>query len=126
MPNKVIVPGKVDRLNKKKFRIRKDKASEHDAEVDILDTGDYDVEKLSVDGLPEKMDDGTPIHWLTNFAIKKNGKYINQRYSVTISGLSSSRVVIFDGQGNLYYYSGKVKNDTIELTDGDPGVGTAP
>ena len=128
MQNKIIVPGKVDRLNKKKFKIRKDKTSEIDADIDILEDGDYEVEKLSVDGLPAKMDDDTPIRWLNNFAIKKNGKYIDQRYSVTIAGLSSSKskVVIFDGKGNLYYYAGTVTKDTIELTDGDPGLGSAP
>lgn len=126
MPNKVIIPGKVERLNRKKFRIRKDKASEIDTDIDILDDGDYEVEKLSLDGLPERADDGTPIRWFTNFAIKKDKQYINQRYSVTIPGLSSCRVVIFDSQGKLYYYAGKVVNDTIELTDGDPGVGGSP
>ncbi|RPI94262.1 MAG: hypothetical protein EHM40_07210 [Chloroflexi bacterium] len=125
---KTIVPGKVDRLSKQKFKIRKDKASEIDADIDIAEDGDYEVERLSLEGLPEKMEDGTPIRWFTNFAIKKNGQYINQRYTVTIPGLSSpkSRVVILDGKGRLYYYSGTVVKDTIELTDGDPGIGTGP
>ncbi len=132
MQNKIIIPGKVDRLNHRKFRIRKDEASEVDATIEILngsvDNGSYEVEKLSVDGLPAKMEDGTPIRWLNNFAIKKNGQYINQRYTVTIAGLSSStsKVVIIDGKGNLYYYPGVVVNDTIELTDGDPGTGQSP
>ena len=133
MQNKIIIPGKVDRLNHEKFRIRKDKDSEIDATIEILnnsgvDNGSYEVEKLSVDGLPEKMEDGTPIRWFNNFAIKKNGQYINQRYTVTIPGLSSSKskVVIIDGKGNLYYYPGVVVNDAIELTDGDPGIGHSP
>jgi hypothetical protein len=132
MQNKIVIPGKVDRLNHRKFRVRKDKASEVDATIEILngdsvDNGSYEIEKLSIDGLPEKMD-GTPIRWLNNFAIKKNGQYINQRYTVTIPGLSSStsKVVIVDGKGNLYYYPGVVVNDTIELTDGDPGTGQVP
>jgi hypothetical protein len=126
MPNKVVIPGKVDRLNKKRFKVRKDKAFEIDAEIDVAEDGDYEVEKLSVDGLPAEID-GTRIRWFTNFAIKKNGKYISQRYSVTIPGLSScKKIVIFDGKGNLYYYDGKVGKDTIELTDGDPGLGGAP
>ncbi len=126
MQNKIIIPGKVDRLNKKKFRIRKDKATEIDADIDIGEDGDYEVDKLSVDGLPAKMPDGTPIRWFNNFAIKKNGQYINQPYSVKIAGLGSSKVAIYDGKGNLYYYAGKIVNDTIELTDGDPGLGGAP
>jgi hypothetical protein len=133
MQNKIIIPGKVDHLNHRNFRVRKDKASEIDATIKILndsgaDNGSYEVEKLSIDGLPEKMDDGTPIRWLNNFAIKKNGQYIKQRYTVTIAGLSSatSKVVIIDGTGKLYYYAGTVANDTIELTDGDPGTGHAP
>ncbi len=132
MQGKIVIPGKVDRLNHRKFRIRKDKASEIDATIEILngsgvDNGSYEVEKLSVDGLPEKMD-GTPIRWFNNFSIKKNGQYINQRYTVTIPGLSSStsKVVIFDGTGKLHYYTGTVVNDTIELTDGDPGTGHVP
>jgi hypothetical protein len=126
MQNKIVVPGKVDRLGKTKFRIKKDKASETDAEIDIVEDGDYEVEKLSVNGLPTHMPDGTAIRWLNNFAIKKNGQYIKQRYFVTIKGLSSSRVAILDGNGNLDYYSGSIKDDTIELTEGDPGVGSAP
>jgi hypothetical protein len=126
MPDKVIIPGKVERLSKRKFKVRKDKDFEIDAEIDIADDGDYQVEKLDVTKLPPEID-GTLIRWFTNFAIKKNGKYISQRYSVTIPGLSScKKVVVFDGKGNLYYYDGKVKNDTLELTDGDPGLGGAP
>jgi hypothetical protein len=131
MQNKVIIPGKVDRIHSKKFKVRKDKGSEIDADIEILnstgvDNSGYEVEKLSIDGLPEKID-GRTIRWLNNFAIKKNGAYINQRYTVTIAGLSScEKVVIFDGKGNLSYYQGTVIKDTIELTDGDPGLGGLP
>lgn len=126
MADKIVVAGKVDRLSNRKFRVEKDKPSEIEAEIDLVEDGDYEVEKLSVDGLPTHMPDGTSIRWFNNFAIKKNGEYIKQRYFVTIKGLSSSKVVIVDGNGNLYYYPGEVKDDTIELTDGDPGVGGAP
>lgn len=126
MQNKVVIPGRVDKTNSRKFRIKKDKASEIDTSIEIVDDGDYEVDKLSVEGLPEAMQDGTTIRWFNNFAIKKNGQYINQRYFVTISGLGSARVVIFDGNGDPYYYTGKVTNDTFELTDGDPAVGAAP
>lgn len=126
MQKKIVIPGKVDRLTNRKFKIKKDKTSESDAEVDIAEGGDYEVEKLSVDELPTHMKDGTAIRWFNNFAIKKNGQYINQRYSVTIAGLSSVNVVICDRSGEPYYYKGSVKDDTIELTDGDPGIGGAP
>jgi hypothetical protein len=126
MQNKIVVPGKVDRLTNRKFEIKKEQASEIDAAVEIVEEGDYEVEKLSIDGLPPHMPDGTAIRWFNNFAIKKNGQYIKQKYFVTIKGLSSSRVAILDGNGDLYYYSGSVKDDTIELTDGDPGIGGAP
>jgi hypothetical protein len=126
MQNKIVVPGKVDRLSNKKFKIEKDKASEIDADIEITADGDYEVQKLSVDGLPTHMPDGIAIRWFNNFAIKKNGKYINQRYFVTIAGLSSARVVICDSNGKPYYYQGPVKDDTIELTDGDPSIGGSP
>lgn len=126
MQNKVVIPGKVDRLTNRKFKIKKDKAFEIDADVDIAEDGDYEVEKLSVDSLPKQMKDKTTIRWFNNFAIKKNGQYIKQRYSVTIAGLSSARVVICDSNGDPYYYREPVKDDTIELTDGDPGIGGAP
>ena len=126
MQNKIVVPGKVDRQSNKKFRIQKDKASEIEADIHIEEDGDYEVEKLSVDGLPTHMDDGIAIRWFNNFAIRKNGKYIKQRYFVTIAGLSSARVVICDSKGEPYYYRGDVKNDTIELTDGDPAIGGSP
>ncbi|MEO8356135.1 MAG: hypothetical protein ABI621_09485 [Chloroflexota bacterium] len=126
MQNKVVIPGRVEKTNSRKFKIKKDKASETDTSIEIVDDGDYEVDKLSVDGLPASMFDGTTIRWFNNFAIKKNGQYINQRYFVTISGLGSSRLVIFDGNGDPYYYTGKVTNGTFELTDGDPAVGGAP
>jgi hypothetical protein len=126
MQKKIVIAGKVDRLTSKKFKIKKDKASEIDADIDIEEGGDYEVEKLSVDELPTHMKDGTAIRWFNNFAIKKNGQYIRQRYSVTMTGLSSVNVVICDSSGEPYYYKGSVKDDTIELRDGDPAIGGAP
>jgi hypothetical protein len=126
MQKKIVIPGKVDRLSNKKFKIKKDKDSEIDAEVEIAEGGDYEVEKLSVDELPTHMKDGTAIRWFNNFAIKKNGQYIKQRYSVTIAGLSSVNVVICDSSGEPHYYKGSVRDDTIELADGDPAVGGGP
>jgi len=127
--NKEVVPGKVQKDSNRKFKIKKDKASEVDADVEILEDGDYEVDKLSVDGLPTHMYDGNPIRWFNNFAIKKNGQYINQKYKITIPGISnmgSSRLVIFDGNGDPYYYTGTIVNDTFEMTDGDPGIGGSP
>src|SRR4030095_13703468 len=127
--NKTVIPGKVKKNSNQKFRIEKDKASESDVDIDILDDGTYEVDKLSLEGLPTHMKDGNAILWFNNFAIKKNGQYINQKYKITIAGISSmgsSRLVIFDGNGDPYYYTGAIVNDTFEVTDGDPGVGGAP
>ncbi|HMU92771.1 MAG TPA: hypothetical protein PKE35_06485 [Anaerolineales bacterium] len=128
MQNKVVVPGKVkkDKDNNKKYKIEKDKVSESDITIDIVDDGDYDVEKLSVEGLPANMVDGNPITWINNFSIKKNGQYINQRFFVTIPNIGSSKLIIFDGNGNPYYYTGEIKNNRFELTDGDPAIGHWP
>lgn len=123
MQNKVVVPGKVKKESNKKYKIKKDKASESDITIEIVEDGNYEVEKLSVEGLPTNMSDGSPISWINNFAIKKKGQYINQRYFVTLPPVGKSRIIIFDGNGNPYYYTGEVKNDTIELTDGDPAIG---
>lgn len=130
MQNKVVVPGKVkqDKGNHKKYKIEKDKKSESDVTIELTGEGDYEVEKLSVDGLPTVMIDNVPIRWINNFSIKKNGQYINEKYFVTIPAgdSSSSRLVIFDGNGNPYYYTGEIKNNTFEMTDGDPAAGWAP
>jgi len=125
--SKVVVPGKVQKDSNRKFKIKKDKASEVDVDIEIEEDGDYQVDKFSVDGLPTQMYDGKTIRWFNNFGIKKNGQYINQKYKVTIPGLvnllGSSMLVIFDGNGDPYYYTGAIVNDTFELTDGDPGLG---
>ena len=128
--NKVVVSGKVQKNSNQKYKIKKDKDSEVDVDIDIEEDGNYDVDKLSVDGLPTNMNDGNGIRWFNNFAIKKNGQYINQHYKVTIAGLAgilgNSKLVIFDGNGDPYYYTGQVSNDSFELTDGDPAIGGAP
>lgn len=129
MQNKVVIAGKVQKNSSKNFKIRKAKDSEVEVGIDIAEDGDYQVDKLSVDELPTHMHDGTPIHWFNNFAIQKNGQYINQRYKITVPGISnlgSSRLVIFNGNGDPYYYTGTIVDDTFEMTDGDPAVGSAP
>ena len=128
--NKVVVPGKVQKDSNRKFKIKKDKASESDVDIEIEEDDDYQVDKFSVDGLPTNMHDCNSIRWFNNFGIKKNGQYINQKYKVTIPGLAGllrgSKLVIFDGNGDPYYYTGAITNDTFELTDGDPSAGGAP
>ena len=135
MPNpKQVISGKVQKNNSKNFKIKKDKDSEIDIDIEIDEDGDYDVEKLSVDGLPTTLDDGTPILWFNNFAVKKNGNYINQSFKVKVPGASALRaankkLVIWDGNtnnGKPFVFTGDITNDTFELTDGDPAVGTAP
>jgi hypothetical protein len=129
MQNKVVVNGKVQQDSSKKFKIKKDKDSEVDVDIEIEEDGTFGVDKLSIDGLPTNMHDGVAIQWFNNFAVKKNGQYINQRYKVTIAGTSNmapSRLIIFDGNGDPYYYTGAIVNDTFELTDGDPAIGKGP
>jgi len=129
---KVVVKGKVqkDNTNRKKFKIKKDKDFELDIDIEIEEDGEYETEKLSTDGLPTHMNDGTLIKWFNNFAVKKNRVYINQRYRVTIPGLASllkkSKLVIFDGDGDPYYYTDPIVNDTFVLTNGDPAIGKGP
>ncbi|MFT3894726.1 MAG: hypothetical protein QM730_24110 [Anaerolineales bacterium] len=133
IPKKVIA-GKVQKNSSKNFKIQKQKDTERDVDIDIEEDGTYEVEKLSVDDLPTKMEDGTDILWFNNFSIKKNGQYINQSFKVTIAGLSAVRaekknIVIWDGNSNNgkpWIFSGDVIDDTIELTDGDPSVGQNP
>ncbi len=128
MENKVVIPGKVkkDKANPKKYKVEKDKASESDIEIQVTGEGDYDVEKLSVDGLPEKMTDGNPIRWFNNFIIRKNKQVIKEKYFVKIPDLGKSRLVIIDSKGEPYYFMGEIKDNIIELTDGDPGTGRVP
>lgn len=129
MQNKIVITGRVQKNSSKNFKIRKDKETEVDVDIEIVDDGDYQVDKLSIEGLPTNMYDGASIRWFNSFAIKKNGQYINQRYKITIPGISNmgaSKLVIFDGNGDPYYYAGAIVNDTFEMTDGDPALGAAP
>ncbi len=101
MPNnKVVIPGKVDRLHSKRFKIRKEKGHEVDAHIEIEEDGEYEVQKLNMDELPTHMHDGAPIRWFTHFAIHKKGQYINQKYTLTIPGLGSCKVVIYDSNSS--------------------------
>ena len=126
MPPKVVINDKVEKQGSEKFKVKAHKKGEVDIEIDIEDDGDFEVEKLSVDDLPSTID-GNLIQWLNNFAIKKAGNYINQRYKVKIPGLGKKRVVIIDNNSHdkPYYYTGPVVDDTIELSDGDPAIGVS-
>jgi hypothetical protein len=126
MREKIIIEGKVEKKNNKKFKIKAHKSIEIDVDIEIIDDGNYQVDKLSVDTLPATMPDGkTPIKWLNHFSIKKGNNYVKQPFKVTIPGLGNSKVVILDtsNNGNPHYFSGQVVNDTIQLNDGDPGIG---
>ncbi len=128
MQNKVVIKNKVEKnkANNKIYKIKSHKKSEFDLTIELTGDGDYEVVKLSLEGLPTSMNDGKPIRWLNNFAIKKTGQHINERVFVTIPHIEDSRLVIYDGYGNPYYYTGEIKNNTFELTDGDPAVGRVP
>ncbi|MBK9209006.1 MAG: hypothetical protein IPL71_12170 [Anaerolineales bacterium] len=60
MQKKTVVKDKVkqDKGNRKKYKIEKDNKSESDLTIEIVDDGDYEIEKLSIDGLPTHMADG--------------------------------------------------------------------
>lgn len=123
----------------KKFKIKKGKGkSEKDVDIEILGDdpdSDFEVQKLSVDGLPAKFGEDD-IAWFNNFAIKKRSTkdHINQRFKITIAGLSAAKaankkIVIIDsnsGDANPYEFTGKIIDDAFEFTDGDPAVGSAP
>jgi hypothetical protein len=132
---------------KKKFKTKTPKNKkypvygERDVEIEILGNesdADFEVETLETENvdLPTNMpNNGPEIVWLTNFAIKKKatGAYINQKYNVKITGLSGLKaqgknIVIFDGNASNqpYILGDLIGIDTIELTDGDPAVGSSP
>ena len=136
--NKTVVPGKVQKNSNKKYKIKKKDDeqgktnNEVDIEIEIEEDGEFDVDKLSTDGLEDLKYENRSIRWFNNFSIKKNGQYINQKFKVKIDNLSTllaennSVLVIFDGNGDPYKYTGTITDDTFELTDGDPATGRAP
>ena len=88
-PPKRPVPGKVQKENNKKFKIKKDKGSEVDIEIEIEEDGNYTVTKLSIDDLDTQFPDGSGITWLNNFEIKENNSPINKPYKIKVPGLSA-------------------------------------
>jgi hypothetical protein len=132
------VPGKVRNQGSGKFSIdRGDQPNEVDLDLDLPVTGNYVVEKLRAqvggpNGLPAEID-GKTIRWFNNFSIKENGNYIKKKYIVSITNLreklGNGKLVIYSENHDpkLYYYDdNKIKGDTFELDDGDPGAGGAP
>lgn len=136
-PAKTPVPGKVDKdnNNNKKFKIKKDKSSEVDIEIEIEENGNYEVTKLSIDGLDTELpNNGGSITWLNNFEIKENNSPINKAYKIKVPGLSAmiaagKKLVIQDGNRNNskpYLHNVPVIDDTFDFSDGDPAVGSQP
>lgn len=134
-PPKTPVPGKVQKDNNKKFKIKKDKGSEVDIEVEIDEDGDYTVTKLSIDDLDTELpNNGGSITWLNNFEIKENNSPINKAYKIKVPGLSAmisggKQLVIQDGNRNNskpYLHNVPVTDDTFDFSDGDPAIGTSP
>ena len=131
------VPDKVKKDKDKdwKFTIETAQPDEVNIEIDLQVKGNYEVDKLQTDTLPANMPDGTSIRWFNNFSIKENGNYIKKKYKVTIPGLraklkeKNSQLAIYSDTHDpkLYYYEGTIDDkDTFDLTDGDPGAGSAP
>jgi len=137
--NKTVISTSKGSKGQKKFKV--DKGSNKDEkEFDLdIDSGTSEdtfiVQKLSLEGLEPKI--GTEdIVWFNNFVIKKEStnEPINQNYKVKIAGLSywrtgNRKIVIQDGNSNNgkpYVFTGDLTDDTIELSDGDPGVGGSP
>jgi len=136
-PPKTPVPDKVQKENNKKFKIKKDKSSEIDIEIEIYEDGDYTVTKLSIDDLDTELpNNGGSITWLNNFEIKENNSPINKAYKIKVPGLynmineDNKKLVIQDGNRNNskpYLHDVPVNtDDTFEFSDGDPAVGIHP
>jgi len=136
-PAKTPVPGYAakDKNNDKKFKIKKEKNSEVDIEVEIQESGNYDVTKLSIDGLDTELpNNGGSITWLNNFEIKENSSPINKAYKIKVPGLSAmiaagKKLVIQDGNRNNskpYLHDVSVIDDTFDFSDGDPAIGSNP
>lgn len=136
MAYKKTVVGKADQKDKK-YKIKQKK----DIDIEIVNLGsdEYIVEILDLAELPATVEDEgktLTIVWYNNFSIKKKGGgYINQKFKVKLPGAKAlkndgKKIVIFDGtsnNGKPYIFKGDVNSDdTFELTNGDPAVGSTP
>ena len=131
------VSGKVQNKGNGNYKVDKGNGpDEVDVDIDLHGANNYEVDKLETDTLPKTMPDdpnGQPIRWFNNFSIKENGNYIKKKYTVSITNLreklGNGKLVIYSENHDpkLYYYDdSKIKGDTFELDDGDPGAGGAP
>ena len=102
---------------------------------EIEENGNYEVTKLSIDGLDTELpNNGGSITWLNNFEIKENNSPINKAYKIKVPGLSAmiaagKKLVIQDGNRNNskpYLHNVPVIDDTFDFSDGDPAVGSQP
>jgi len=129
---KKVVSGGSEKLNRKEFKIKKEKGKEEDVFILFDSDVDYVVEKLSIDDLPATIN-GDTITWINNFSIKdSHGNYVNGvTYSFLLPpGPVGARLVIFDGT-NTAYFTGEIKDRThnkkqfkeVRLNIGDPGGG---
>jgi predicted nuclease of predicted toxin-antitoxin system len=137
--SKTVLSSKKGNKGEKKFKVDKgSNRDEKDVEIEIDSGGSEDVfivEKLDMGNLELKIGN-EDIVWFNNFQIKKEStnEPINQNYKVKINGLSywrtgNRKIVIQDGNvngGKPYVFTGTITDDTINLSDGDPGVGGAP
>lgn len=144
---KRVISKEIGGKGQKKFKVKKGpKSTEQDVDIDVTSATtdeEFIVEQLDIETLDQTIkinDKDEKIVWFNNFVIKKkkqdgsDGDPINQSYKVKISGLGAWRapskyIIIQDGNANngrAYIFTGSVEDDTIELTDGDPGVGGAP
>ena len=119
-----------------KYKIKQNK----EIDIEIVDEGteDFEVDMLDMTDLPPTVQHGDQtlaVTWYNNFSIKKGGNYINQSFKVKLPGAKTLRdsgkfIVLFDGNsnnGNPYIFTGNIADDdTFELTDGDPAIGSGP
>ncbi len=64
-PKKVLRKKNFKQNQKKKFKIKAHHKKEVGIEIEVMENGDYEIEKLSVDDLPDSID-GHKITWLNN------------------------------------------------------------
>jgi len=132
---KKVVSGGSEKLNRKEFKVKKEKSKEEDCLLIFDSDVEYVVEKLSIDDLPPTIDE-QPITWFVNFSIKDtNGNYVNGvLYSLLFPPLpAKTRLVIFDGT-NAVYFTGPITDRAhgnkqwkeVRLNIGDPGGGGTP
>jgi hypothetical protein len=127
---------KSDKVNSKEYKLKKNKPGD---EVFLLfdNDVDYDVDELSMDELPQEIDNKpVTIDWFVNFWVKYKGSenYVNGvPYRLVFPPLAANmKLVIFDGQ-RAFYFRDEIRDRThngkpmkeVTLYIGDPGGGGA-